>query len=54
MMLLPGHEHHVLLLHLLLLLRLLPQTGLVESWNRDAPSALPKPRVSKTELRGVA
>jgi hypothetical protein len=41
-MLLPGHEHHVLLLlQLLLLLRLHPQAGLVEPWNRDAPSALP-------------
>ena len=45
-MLLPGHEHHVLLLLqllllLLLLLRLQPQAGLVEPWNRDAPSALP-------------
>ncbi len=41
MMLLPRHEHHVLLLQQLLLLRLLPQAGLIEPWNRDAPGALP-------------
>ena len=39
LLLMPRHEHH------LLLLRLLPQAGLVESRHGDAPRALPEAAV---------
>jgi hypothetical protein len=40
-MLLPCHEHHLLLVKVALVLLML-QASFIEPWYRDAPSALPE------------
>ena len=44
MVLLPRHEHH-----LLLMLLLLPKADFVETWDHDTPSAFPDENVTMSE-----